>query len=151
MSLDISIIVSTGFRTNEALCQLSYEAPYLYPEGGRPGSPTCSGNVRIAKHFKLHHICKNSSLFFFGRKMANGALCLSTPNHNGKSGTEFINYCFTVLKRQTKRPIICYHIRYISLYQCWQITLLVMMSSDISHTMIGRTSTLVTHFRCSTK
>ena len=27
---------SVGFRTNEALCWLSYEAPYLGPEGGRP-------------------------------------------------------------------------------------------------------------------
>ena len=47
---------SAGFRTNEALCQLSYEAPYLSPEGGRPGKPTqavghtCSGNLRIVKN-----------------------------------------------------------------------------------------------------
>ena len=43
------------FRTNEALCQLSYEAPYLDPEGGRPGRPTqavrhtCSVNLGIVK------------------------------------------------------------------------------------------------------
>ena len=46
---------SAGLRTNEALCQLSYEAPYLGPEGGRPGRPTqtvrhtCSGNLGIVK------------------------------------------------------------------------------------------------------
>jgi hypothetical protein len=38
MYLGVSVIDSTGFRTNEAMCQLSYEAPYLGPEGlGRPG------------------------------------------------------------------------------------------------------------------
>ena len=46
---------SAGFRTYEALCQLSYEAPYLGPEGGRPGRTTqtvrhtCSGKLGIAK------------------------------------------------------------------------------------------------------
>ena len=40
---------------------------------------------------------------FFGRKMfsllAIGTLCLSTPKHNGKSGTErtFVNYCLVRL------------------------------------------------------
>jgi len=29
---------SAGFRTNEALCKLSYETLYLGPERGRPGS-----------------------------------------------------------------------------------------------------------------
>ena len=39
--------------TNEALCRLSYEAPYLGSEGGRSGRPTqavrhtCPGNLRI--------------------------------------------------------------------------------------------------------
>lgn len=28
--------VSAGFRTNEAQCQLTYEAPYVGPEGDRP-------------------------------------------------------------------------------------------------------------------
>ena len=43
----MSTIVSAGLRTNEA--------PYLGPEGGRPGRPTlavrhtCSGNLGIAK------------------------------------------------------------------------------------------------------
>ena len=42
---------SAGFRTYEALCYLSYEAP----EGGRPGKPTqavrhtCSGQLGIVK------------------------------------------------------------------------------------------------------
>ena len=46
---------SVGFRTNEALCQLIYEATYLGPEGDRPGRPTqavrhtCSGNLRIVE------------------------------------------------------------------------------------------------------
>jgi len=46
---------SAGFRTYEALCYLSYEAPYLGPEGGRPGRPTqavghtCSGQLGIVK------------------------------------------------------------------------------------------------------
>ena len=48
-------IYSAGFRTNEGLCLLRYEAPYLGPEGGIPGSPTqavrhtCSGNLGIVK------------------------------------------------------------------------------------------------------
>jgi hypothetical protein len=43
----MSTIVSAGLRTNEA--------PYLGPEGGRPGRPTlavrhtCSGNLGIVK------------------------------------------------------------------------------------------------------
>ena len=42
---------SAGFRVNTALSSLSYEAPYLGPEGGRSGRPTqavrhtCSGNI----------------------------------------------------------------------------------------------------------
>ena len=47
---------SAGFRTNETLCQLSYEAPYLgLTEWGRSGRPTqavkhtCSGNLGIVK------------------------------------------------------------------------------------------------------
>jgi hypothetical protein len=31
-------IYSAGSGTNEALCYLAYEIPYLGPEGGRPGS-----------------------------------------------------------------------------------------------------------------
>jgi hypothetical protein len=31
-------IYSAGSGTNEALCYLTYEIPYLGPEGGRPGS-----------------------------------------------------------------------------------------------------------------
>ena len=48
-------VYSARFRTYEALCQLSYEAPYLGPEGGRSGSPTqavrhtCSGKLGIVK------------------------------------------------------------------------------------------------------
>jgi hypothetical protein len=63
----------------------------LGSEGGRPGSltqavrHTCSGNLGIVKI--LCYIVKKN---VFDRKMgplANGALCLSTPKHNGKSGT----------------------------------------------------------------
>ena len=48
-------IYSAGFRTNGALYQLSYEAPYLDPGGGRLGRltqavmHTCSGNLGIVK------------------------------------------------------------------------------------------------------
>ena len=73
-----------GFRTNEGLCYLSYETPYLGTEGGRPGKPkqavryTCSRNLGIVKilHYnssdklkiaphKQNSIVKN----FFDRKM----------------------------------------------------------------------------------
>ena len=37
--------------------------------------------------------------------LANGALCLSTPNHNGKSGTEFINYCFEEANQKTNNML----------------------------------------------
>jgi len=61
----------------------------LSPEGGRPGRPIGSQaymlrkfrnsyNIKIAPH-------KQKSIV---KKMANGALCLSTPKHNGKSGTD---------------------------------------------------------------
>ena len=43
---------SVGFRTNEALCWLSYEAPYLGPEGGRPSEPTHIHAQEILK-FKI--------------------------------------------------------------------------------------------------
>jgi hypothetical protein len=35
--LSLVSVCSAGFRINEALCLLSYEAPYLGPEGGTPG------------------------------------------------------------------------------------------------------------------
>ena len=63
----------------------------MNPEGGRPGSPTqavkytCSGKLGMIKIYYVRHRKKK-----VGRKMGplpNGALCLSTPNHNGKSGT----------------------------------------------------------------
>jgi hypothetical protein len=74
--------------------------PHLGPEGGRPGRPTqvvrhtCSGNLGIVKVFRF--IRSDMYTAFFGRKMpplllAIGALCLSTPKHNGKSGTAYID------------------------------------------------------------
>ena len=70
------------------------------PEGGRPGRPTQAVNALImsriapeqnAFKFKIapHKQKSIVKLFFFGRKMGpvNGALCLSTPKHNDKSGT----------------------------------------------------------------
>ena len=40
--------ISAGFRTNEALCWLSYmRPPYLGPEEGRPGRPTQAVNSII--------------------------------------------------------------------------------------------------------
>jgi hypothetical protein len=50
-----NVMHSAGFRIYEALCKLSYEAPYLGPEGGRPGRPTqavrhtCPGKLGIVK------------------------------------------------------------------------------------------------------
>jgi hypothetical protein len=46
---------------------VSYEVPYLGPEGDRPGRTTqavrhtCSGYLGIVKILKLHHISKNPS------------------------------------------------------------------------------------------
>ena len=53
---------------------------------------TCSGNLGIVKI--LRYI---GSKQIFGSKMgplANGALCLNTPKHKGKSGTEGDNLIF---------------------------------------------------------
>jgi len=44
---DFCYTFSAGFRKNEALCYLSYEAPYLGPEGGRPCTPTQAVNSII--------------------------------------------------------------------------------------------------------
>jgi len=66
----------------------------LGPEGGRPGRPTqavrhtCSGNLGIVKI--LRYIRSDIAKKKLARRwasLANGALCLSTPKHNGKSGT----------------------------------------------------------------
>jgi len=66
----------------------------LGPEGGRPGSPTqavrhtCSGNVGIVKTSR--YIRSDIVEKFVTRRwasLANGALCLRTSKHNGKSGT----------------------------------------------------------------
>ena len=67
------------------------------PEGGRYSHRLSTLSLcleslrnRTSSNLKLHHISKNPSNIFFGRKMgplANGALCLSTPKHNDKSGT----------------------------------------------------------------
>jgi hypothetical protein len=49
---------SAGFRTNEALRQLSYEfAPYLK----EVVKHMCSGNLGIVKILELHHISKHPS------------------------------------------------------------------------------------------
>ena len=87
--------------TNEAMRPFT-----LGPEGGRPSSPTqafrhtCSGNFKILNcttSAKIH-----SKIKTFGRKMgpqANGALCLSTPKQNGKSGTDksyYLNVSFVL-------------------------------------------------------
>jgi hypothetical protein len=69
-SYSTSATRSAEFRSNETLCLLSYEAPYLGPEGGRPGNPTqavghtCSGNIGIVKILRWifdSHISKNPS------------------------------------------------------------------------------------------
>jgi hypothetical protein len=64
-------------------------------EGGRPGRPTqavghtCSGNLGIVQI--LRYIRSDMYTAFFWQEdapLVNEALCLSTPKHNGKSGTE---------------------------------------------------------------
>jgi hypothetical protein len=49
-------------------------------------------------NLKLHHINKNPSKKKIDRKiaplpLANGSLCFSTPNYNGKSGTVYMIIC----------------------------------------------------------
>ena len=53
------------------MCQLSYEALYLGPEGGRQTKKTIWQEDVTPPQ-------------------ANDALCLNTPKHNGKSGTDQI-------------------------------------------------------------
>ena len=60
---------SAGFRTNEALCQLSYGAPYLGPEEGRLSTLSlCLESLRnrTPSNLKLHHIGR---IHRKGRKM----------------------------------------------------------------------------------
>ena len=53
---------------------------------------------RTPSNLKLHHISKHPSkkMFLAGRwfHLANGVLCFSTPKHNGKSGTVFMEFYF---------------------------------------------------------
>ena len=56
---------SAGFRTNEALCQLSYEAPYLGPEGGKPDGPTQAGRQTYFKFKITPHKQKFIAKFFW--------------------------------------------------------------------------------------
>ena len=79
------------------------EAPYLGPEGGRPGRPTravrhtCSGNLGIVKILRYirSDICTlrksivKTNLAGRWAPWPTGALCLSTLKHNGKSGTAY--------------------------------------------------------------
>ena len=71
------------------------------PEGGRPGRPTQA--VRHTKQnafkFKIaQHEQKSIAKIFFWQEdgpPGQRALCLSTPKHNGKSGTDY-KLLFTV-------------------------------------------------------
>ena len=93
---------SVGFRTNEALCQLIYEATYLGPEGDRPGRHTqavrhtCSGNLRIVEilrcfrsdKFKIPpHKQKSIVKNFFWKEDIPPGQRGPVLKHNGKSGT----------------------------------------------------------------
>jgi len=67
----------------------------LGPEGSRPGSPTqavrhtCSGNLGIVKILRyISSDMYTASATQEDGPLANGALCFSTPKHNGKSGTD---------------------------------------------------------------
>ena len=83
-------MISAGFRTNEALCQLSYEAPYLGPECGTLpqtiNSIIMSGIAQKQDAFK-YKIAPHKQKSIV--PLIIGALCLSTPKHNGKSGTGY--------------------------------------------------------------
>ena len=57
---DIYAVISAGFRTNEVLCYVSYEAPYLGPEGGRPGRPT-----QVVNSIIIHGIAPKQNAFKF--------------------------------------------------------------------------------------
>ena len=69
-------------------------------EGGRPGSltqavrHTCSGKLGIVKI--LCYIVKKMFLTGSLHLWAMGALCLSIPKHNGKSGTDGIWDVFVI-------------------------------------------------------
>lgn len=56
---------NVGFKTSKALCLLSYEDPYLG-----------------------HEECNTGMEGIWGPPLANEALSLSTPNHNGKYCTD---------------------------------------------------------------
>ena len=74
-------------------------APYLGPEGGRPGRPTqvvrhaCSGNLGIVQ--LLRYIRSAMYTAFFGRKMAPPGQRGLVLKHNGKSGTAVIRHDFS--------------------------------------------------------
>ena len=90
--------------------------PYLGPEGGRPsrsGRPiqavrhTCSGNLGI---FKMLRILGQTCTLRLQQTrrcppLANEALCLSTPKHNGKSGTE-TTYVSSVFESHSWRGVL---------------------------------------------
>ena len=88
---------SAGFRTDEALCKLSYEASYLDPEYGTLPY-TINSNImsgiapkQNAFKFKIAPHKQKSIVKKCWQEdeapLANEALCLSTPKHNGKSDT----------------------------------------------------------------
>ena len=82
-------------------------------EGGRPGMPTqavrhtCSGNLGIVKTLCYIREIVNKR-FVAGRwaPLANGALCLSTPKHNGKSGTGNVKVEKKIIKKLTMHTVI---------------------------------------------
>ena len=69
------------------------------PEGGIPGRPTqavrhtCSGilGIVIILRYSRSDMYTASATQEDAPPLANGALCLSTPKHNGKSGTGYMH------------------------------------------------------------
>jgi len=58
----------------------------LGPEGSRPGKPTQAVRHTCTTYAKIH---RKNKLAGRWDPLANGALCLSTSKHNGKSDTGF--------------------------------------------------------------
>ena len=70
---------------SEVMRPLTWAMKEVDPVGTQTVRRTCSGNLGIVKILRYQ-----TSKTMFDRKMgplANGALCLNTPKHNGKSGT----------------------------------------------------------------
>ena len=96
---------------------------------------------RTPSNLKLHHISKNPPQNFFWQEdeapLANEALCLSTPKHNGKSGTGDLLYRCVFYGR-----LDCLYISS-SFYQ-----LVYLKGSEFQMLKNAKCSSSVQNFRC---